>query len=52
MMDLTSVVMRGAEAMGLLDRVAETLTMLKGTLGGQGQSDEVPAAASDLPVDA
>ena len=38
--------------MGLLDRVAETLTMLKGTFGGQGQSDEVPAAASDLPVDA
>ena len=37
--------------MGLLDRVAETLTMLKGTFGGQGQTDEVPAAAPDLFVD-
>ncbi len=25
--------------------------MLKGTFGGHGQSDEVPAAAADLPVD-
>ncbi len=48
---LTNIVMAGAEPMGLLDRVAETLTMLKGTFGGQGQTDEVPAAAPDLSVD-
>ena len=44
MMDLTILLTRGAEAMGLLDRV-------KAAFGGHDDHDEGPAAVADAPVD-